>query len=52
MFVDTEPRFKVRQDTLLAFCKFVIDGKHRAWEYATARIVIAATVAHLPVRCP
>ena len=51
VFVDTEPRFKVRQNTLLAFCKFV-NVERRAWEYATARIVLVATVAHMHAQCP
>ncbi len=49
VFVDAEPQFKVRLHTLSA--SLLIDGERRAWEYATARIVIVATVAPMLVRC-
>ena len=47
VFVDGEPRFKVRSGRLLALGKLVDDDTHRAWEPATARIVELAAVPQL-----
>ena len=50
VFVNGEPRFKVRSGGLLAFGKLVDDDAHRAWVFATARIVGLAAVPHLLAR--